>query len=76
MQKFIGSGVICGLLYVLLVWAALGTSLFYFFNGGIMFPGAAVVPPYRAASAPPQAQGDDEIYTGSIIVVQPRGNQC
>ena len=76
MQKFIGSGVICGLLYVLLVWAALGTSLFYFFNGGIMFPDAAVVPPHRAASAPPQAQGDDEIYTGSIIVVQPRGNQC
>ncbi len=65
------------LLYVLLVWVAFGCSLFYFFNGGIMFQGAAIMPPYGAASAPPaQAQNDNEIYTGSIIVVPPRGDQC
>jgi hypothetical protein len=67
------------LLYVLLVWAAFGSSLFYFFNGGIMFQGAASVPPHRAASAsapPPQSQSDDEIYTGSVIVVPPRGDKC
>jgi len=65
------------LLYVLLVWAAFGSSLFYFFNGGIMFQGAASVPPHRFASAPPpQTQSDDEIYTGSVIVVPPRGDKC
>lgn len=55
------------LVYVLLVWAAFGLSLFYFFNGGIMLHGAA---------PPPVAQNDDEIYTGSIVVVPPRGDQC
>jgi hypothetical protein len=61
------------LVYVLLVWAAFSSSLFYFFNGGIMLRGAAPVPPPQAQS---QAQSDDEIYTGSIIVVPPSGDQC
>jgi hypothetical protein len=65
------------LLAVLLVWAAFGSSLFYFFNGEIMFHGAAIVPPRGAASAPPpQARNENEIYTGSIIVVPPRGDKC
>ena len=64
------------LLYVLLVWAAFGASLFYFFNGAAMFQGAAIAPPNGAASARTQAQNEDEIYTGSIIVVPPRGDQC
>jgi hypothetical protein len=65
------------LLYVLLVWAAFGSSLFYFFNGEILFHGSAAVPPHGAAAIPPtQAQIDDEIYTGSVIVVPPRGDKC
>ena len=57
------------LVYVLLVWAAFSSSLFYFFNGGIPLWGAAAVPP-------PLVESDDEIYTGSIIIVPPRGDQC
>ncbi len=69
------------LVYVLLVWAAFGFSFFYFFSGDIFgggifsgditLRGNAPAQPQRS-----QAQSDDEIYTGSIIVVPPRGDQC
>ena len=72
------------LLYVLLVWAAFASSLFYFFNGGMMFQDTAKL--FRnagkmsqhgaAPASPSQVQNGDEIYTGSIIVVPPRGDQC
>jgi len=58
------------MVYVLLVWAAFGTGLFFYFDSGISFHGAA--------SAKPAAQvaGDDELYTGSIIVVSRSGDDC
>jgi hypothetical protein len=72
------------LVYVLLVWAAFGFSIFYFFSGSMfnsgtfnsgMFSGGNTL---RGNAADPaqQAQSDDQIYTGSIIVVPPRGDQC
>jgi hypothetical protein len=67
------------LVYVLLVWAAFGFSIFYFFGGSIfgggMFSGGNTL---RGNAPDPaqQAQSDDEIYTGSIIIVPPRGDQC
>jgi hypothetical protein len=65
------------LLYVLLVWAAFGASLFYVFDKRIVFRGTAIVLPHRTASARlPQAQSDDEFYTGAVIVVQPCGDRC
>jgi hypothetical protein len=63
------------LVYVLLVWAAFGFSLFYFFGGGI-FSGGIMMLRGKAPNPPQQAQSDDEIYTGSIIVVPRRGDQC
>jgi hypothetical protein len=57
------------LVYVLLVWTAFASSLFIYFNGGITLRRAAPV-------APPLVENDDEIYTGSVIVVPPRGDQC
>jgi hypothetical protein len=56
------------LMYVLLVWVAFSSSLFYFFNGEILLWGAAPVPP-------PLVEAADEIYTGSIIIVPPRARR-
>ena len=62
------------LVYVLLVWAAFGFSLFFFFSGNIFSGGFTLRG--KAPGPPQQAQSDDEIYTGSIIIVPPRGDQC
>jgi hypothetical protein len=77
------------LVYVLLVWAAFGFSIFYFFSGGTfgggifsggifdggIFSGGSTLQG-RALGPQQRAQRDDEIYTGSIILVPPRGDQC
>jgi len=72
------------LVYVLLVWAAFGFSILYFFGGSIfgggifdggMFSGGTTLQG-RALDPQQQAQRDDEFYTGSIILVPPRGDQC
>jgi hypothetical protein len=62
------------LVYVLLVWAAFGFSLFFFFSGNIFSGGFTLHG--KAPEPAQQAQSDDEIYTGSIIIVPPRGDQC
>lgn len=62
------------LVYVLLVWVAFSFSIFYFFGGGIF--GGGITLHGKAPGPSQQAQSDDEIYTGSIIVVPPRGDQC
>ena len=62
------------LVYVLLVWAVFGFSLFFFFSGDIFSGGFTLRG--KAPDSTQQAQSDDEIYTGSIIIVPPRGNQC
>jgi hypothetical protein len=62
------------LVYVLLVLAAFGFSLFFFFSGNI-FSGGFMLR-VKAPEPAQQAQSDDEIYTGSIIIVPPRGDQC
>jgi len=56
------------LVYVLLVWAVFSAGLFVYFDG--------IITLHREASAPPQAAGDDELYTGSIVVVPPQGDHC
>jgi hypothetical protein len=63
------------LVYVLLVWAAFSFTFFYVFSGGIK-PHRVEHKPPPAAQAKSKAQSDDEIYTGSIIVVPPTGYQC
>jgi hypothetical protein len=62
------------LVYVLLVWAAFGFSLFFFFSGNIFSGGFTLHG--KAPGPAQQTQSDDEIYTGSIIIVPPRGDQC
>ena len=57
------------LVYVLLVWAAFACSLFAYFNGGITL--------HRNADAgAPKGESDQEIYTGSILLVPTYGNRC
>ena len=58
------------MVYVLLVWAAFATGLFFYFDSGVTFRGVASV-----TSAEP-AVSDDELYTGSIIVVPRSGEDC
>ncbi len=60
------------LVYVLLVWVAFAISFFYFFSGGISFRSAFSPPPHEQA----RKLTSDEIYTGSIIVVPPKGDMC
>lgn len=56
--------------YVLLVWAAFAASLFFYFDGTIL-------PDRAAAVAPPSSTvSNDEVYTGSIIVMSPYGDNC
>jgi hypothetical protein len=59
---------------VLLVWAAFGTSLFVYFDSGIILHRAAPAAP--ATQADNQADNDDNIYTGSIVVVPRDGDRC
>ena len=55
------------LAYVLLVWAAFGSSVFFYFNDWPTVPHlAAEVTNVR----------DDAQYTGSIIIVPANGNRC
>ena len=56
--------------YVLLVWAAFTTGLFVYFDSSITLH--RVAPPAPAS----QADKDDELYTGSIVVVPRFGNDC
>jgi hypothetical protein len=63
------------LVYVLLVWAAFAFTLFYVFSGSIKSQRVKHAPP-PPAQARTQAEIDDEIYTGSIILVPPTGDQC
>jgi hypothetical protein len=56
---------------VLLVWAAFVVALLIYFNGEIL--------PHRAApgtAAPSRAAVDDELYTGSLILVPRSGDEC
>lgn len=63
------------LVFVLLVWAAFGTGLFAYFDGGIdLTVNWRPAPP--APPAPPQTSSDDALYTGSIVVVPPQGDRC
>jgi hypothetical protein len=62
------------LVYVLLVWAAFALSFLFFFSGDIFSGGFTLRG--KPGVPPQQVQSDDEIYTGSIIVVPPRGDQC
>lgn len=58
------------MVYVLLVWAAFATGLFFYFDSGIAFRAGASAKPAA------QAAGADELYTGSIIVVPRTGDEC
>ena len=60
------------LVFVLLVWAAFGTGLFAYFDSSINLTVNLRPPP----PVPAQAASDDELYTGSIVVVPPRGDRC
>lgn len=62
------------LVYVLIVWAAFAFTLFYVFSGGVKTHRVEQVKP--AMQAKSKAQTDDELYTGSIILVPPTGDQC
>jgi hypothetical protein len=55
---------------VLLVWVAFAVGLFIYFDNGITFHAAPT--PVPAA----QAANDDELYTGSIVIVPPSGDEC
>jgi hypothetical protein len=59
------------LVYVLLVWTAFAVSILYYFSGDISF---------HSVSSPRREQArelsDEEIYTGSIVMVPPKGDQC
>jgi hypothetical protein len=63
------------LVYVLLVWAAFAFTFFYVFSGGVRSNRVEHVPPTTQAKKS-KAQTDDEIYTGSIILVPPTGTKC
>jgi hypothetical protein len=62
------------LIYVLSVWAAFSFTFFYVFSGSITSRRVERTPPPAVVKS--QKQIDDEIYTGSIVVVPPRGDQC
>lgn len=55
------------LVYVLLVWVAFTVGLFIYFDNGITF---------HAAAPPAPAANDDELYTGSIVIVPSSGDEC
>ena len=56
------------LVYGLLAWAACGAGVLLYLNGGIAWQ-APAPEPQRVAS-------DDELYTGSIVVVPSYGDRC
>jgi hypothetical protein len=58
------------MVFVLLVWAAFGVSLFYYFDGDALFRHAAPPPPQQGHS------NNDKVYTGSIIVEPLYGDRC
>jgi hypothetical protein len=56
------------LVYGLLIWAACGAGVLLYFNGGVSWQ--------AAAPAPQRVASDDELYTGSIVVVPTQGDRC
>jgi hypothetical protein len=61
------------MLNVLFACTALSAGLFYFIQREVMTYHAAPPPPAQTAL---QANDNDEIFTGSIVVVQRGGDQC
>jgi hypothetical protein len=60
---------------VLLVWAAFVVALLMYFNDEIL-PHSVAHPAAPGVAAASRAAVDDEIYTGSLILVPHSGDEC
>jgi hypothetical protein len=60
--------------YVLLVWAAFGASIVYYFLDSTPVQHKAAATSDRAGKSAKDI--DDALYTGSIVVVPDRGERC